>query len=69
MTSVSNLALVLQYLTKYKAAEDMNRGAREGHEKALEKEHPDTLTSLHCLALLSSNTQTGASSGITKEGG
>ncbi|XTI88310.1 hypothetical protein V2W45_1343129 [Cenococcum geophilum] len=33
-------------------AEEMNRRALEGREKALEKEHPDTLTSIYCLAFL-----------------
>ncbi|KAF2802651.1 HET-domain-containing protein [Mytilinidion resinicola] len=52
LTSVSNLALVLQYQGKYEQAEDMNRRALEGSEKALGKEHPDTLTSVYCLAYL-----------------
>ncbi|OCK93228.1 uncharacterized protein K441DRAFT_662008 [Cenococcum geophilum 1.58] len=30
----------------------MNRRALEGKEKALGKEHPDTLTSVYCLAYL-----------------
>ncbi|KAH7108855.1 hypothetical protein B0J11DRAFT_545515 [Dendryphion nanum] len=30
----------------------MNRRALEGREKALGKEHPDTLTSVYCLAFL-----------------
>ncbi|KAF2463882.1 uncharacterized protein BDR25DRAFT_329448 [Lindgomyces ingoldianus] len=37
---------------KYEAAEEMNRRALEGREKALGKEHPDTLTSVYCLAFL-----------------
>jgi len=52
LTSVSNLAVVLQYQGKYEAAEEMNRRALEGREKALGKEHPDTLTSVYCLAFL-----------------
>ncbi|KAF2786064.1 hypothetical protein K505DRAFT_368547 [Melanomma pulvis-pyrius CBS 109.77] len=43
------LGLVLQYRGKYEAAEEMNRQALEGREKALGKEHPDTLTSVYCL--------------------
>ncbi|KAF2462588.1 uncharacterized protein BDR25DRAFT_387040 [Lindgomyces ingoldianus] len=30
----------------------MNRRALEGREKALGKDHPDTLTSVYCLAYL-----------------
>jgi Tfp pilus assembly protein PilF len=44
LTSVSNLAGVLQYQGKYEAAEEMNRRALEEREKALGKDHPDTLT-------------------------
>jgi hypothetical protein len=36
----------------YNTAEEMNRRALEGREKALGKEHPDTLTSVYCLAYL-----------------
>ncbi|PVH90979.1 hypothetical protein DM02DRAFT_509339, partial [Periconia macrospinosa] len=50
LTSMSNLALVLQYQGKYEAAEEMNRRALEGSEKTLGKEHPDTLTSVNNLA-------------------
>jgi len=52
LTSVNNLALVLQYRGKYEAAEEMNWRALEGYEKGLGKEHPDTLTSVDCLAYL-----------------
>ncbi|KAK5676701.1 hypothetical protein LTR17_027732, partial [Elasticomyces elasticus] len=52
LTSVSNLALVLQYQGQYEAAEAMNRRALEGREKVLGKEHPDTLTSVGNLALV-----------------
>jgi hypothetical protein len=45
MTSVSNLALILQYQGKYEEAEDMNRRALEGREKVLGVDHPDTLDS------------------------
>lgn len=47
LTSVSNLAGVLQYQGKYEAAEAMNRRALEGREKVLGKEHPDTLSSVN----------------------
>ncbi|KAI9781829.1 MAG: hypothetical protein M1816_002179, partial [Peltula sp. TS41687] len=50
LTSVSNLAGVLQHQGKYEAAEEMNRRALEGYEKALGKEHPHTLTSVSNLA-------------------
>ena len=35
-----------------RASTEMNRRALEGSEKAPGKEHPNTLTSLHCLAFL-----------------
>jgi len=47
---VSNLASVLQQQGKYEAAEEMNRRALEGREKALGKQHPDTLSSVSILA-------------------
>ncbi|OCK74142.1 TPR-like protein [Lepidopterella palustris CBS 459.81] len=52
LTSISNLASVLQNQGKYKAAEEMNRRALEGRDNALGKEHPDTLTSVSNLALV-----------------
>jgi len=52
MTSVGNLALVLQYLGKYEATEEINWRALEGRKKALGKEHPNTLTSICCLVFL-----------------
>ena len=52
LTSVNNLALVLQYQGKYDEAEAMNRQALDGYEKVLGKEHPDTLTSVNNLALV-----------------
>ena len=52
LTSVGNMALVLQYQGKYEAAEEMNQRALVGREKALGKEHPDTLTSVNNLALV-----------------
>jgi tetratricopeptide (TPR) repeat protein len=52
LTSVSNLALLLQNQGKYEEAETMNRRTLERKEKALGKEHPDTLTSVYCFAYL-----------------
>jgi tetratricopeptide (TPR) repeat protein len=52
LTSVNNLAEVLQYRGKYEAAEDMNRQALAEREKVLGVEHPDTLTSISNLALV-----------------
>lgn len=49
---MNNLVLVLQYQGKYEAAEEMNRRALEGREKVLGKEHPSSLTSVYCVALL-----------------
>ena len=43
---------MLRYQGKYEAAEEMNRRALEGREKALGKEYPDTLTSVYRLAFL-----------------
>ncbi|KAK1838138.1 TPR domain protein (kinesin light chain) [Colletotrichum chrysophilum] len=50
LTSVNNLASVLQYQGKYEEAEQMNRQALDGYEKVLGKEHPNTLTSVDNLA-------------------
>jgi hypothetical protein len=44
-------AFVLQDQGKYKAAEEINWRALEGHKKAVGKEHPSTLTSVGNLAL------------------
>ncbi len=52
LTSVSNLASVLQDQGKYEAAERMNRQALKGKEKALGTDHPETLTSVCNLAYL-----------------
>jgi tetratricopeptide (TPR) repeat protein len=52
LTSVNNLASVLQNQGKYEEPETMNRRALEGREKALGKEHPDMLMSVYCLAYL-----------------
>ncbi|KAL6406226.1 Kinesin light chain [Ilyonectria robusta] len=50
LTSISNLALVLQHQGKYEEAEQMNRRDLDGCEKVLGREHPDTLTSVNNLA-------------------
>jgi len=52
LTSVSNLALVLERRGRYKEAESMNRRALEGSEKELGANYPDTLTSISNLALV-----------------
>ncbi|KAM6516645.1 hypothetical protein FALCPG4_014823 [Fusarium falciforme] len=52
LTSVSNLASVLQSQGKYAEAELMNRRVLEGSEKVLGGEHPDTLTSVNNLGLV-----------------
>jgi hypothetical protein len=44
--------LALQHQGKYEAAKEMNRRALAGREKALDVEHPDTLTSVSNLASL-----------------
>jgi len=43
---------MLQYQGKYEEAEQINRRALEGYEKALGKEHPNTLTSVNNLAFV-----------------
>ncbi|OAF60699.1 hypothetical protein VC83_03636 [Pseudogymnoascus destructans] len=52
LTSVSNLASVLQRQGRYEEAESMNRRALEGRERELGVTHPDTLTSVSNLALV-----------------
>ena len=52
LTSVNNLAGLLQDQGDHKAAEELHRRALEGREKVLGKEHPDTLMSVWCLAAL-----------------
>jgi len=52
LTSLSNLATVLELQGKYAAAEEMERRALEGRETVLGREHPDTLVSLSNLALV-----------------
>jgi hypothetical protein len=50
LTSVSNLASVLQCRGKYEIAEEMNRRILKGRENVLEVEHSFTLTSVSNLA-------------------
>ncbi|KFY67480.1 hypothetical protein V496_01551 [Pseudogymnoascus sp. VKM F-4515 (FW-2607)] len=50
LTSVSNLASVLQSQGRYEEAESMNRRALEGSERELGINHPGTLTSVSNLA-------------------
>ncbi|KAF2677749.1 kinesin light chain 1 [Lentithecium fluviatile CBS 122367] len=50
LTSMSNLAGVLDSQGKYKEAESMNRQTLVRREKVLGSEHPDTLTSMNNLA-------------------
>jgi tetratricopeptide (TPR) repeat protein len=50
LTSMSNLALVLDRQGKYEEAEAMNRQTLAGYEKVLGPEHPHTLTSMSNLA-------------------
>jgi tetratricopeptide (TPR) repeat protein len=50
LTSVSNLASVLERQGRYQEAESMNRRALEGYEKELGVNHPYTLTSVDNLA-------------------
>lgn len=51
LTSVDDVASVLQYQGKYEAAE-MHRRALDGGERVLGKEHPATLLSVNDLALI-----------------
>jgi tetratricopeptide (TPR) repeat protein len=50
LTSMSNLAGVLDRQGKYSEAEEMNQQTLELRERVLGKEHPDTLTSMNDLA-------------------
>jgi tetratricopeptide (TPR) repeat protein len=50
LTSVNNLALVLESQGRYEEAEAMNRRALAGREKELGVNHPDTLTSVNNIA-------------------
>jgi tetratricopeptide (TPR) repeat protein len=57
LTSMNNLALVLNGQGKYEEAEAMHRQTLARKEKLLGHEHPDTLGSVHCLAHLLSTTR------------
>ena len=50
LTSMNNLANVLQRMKKYEEAEQMHRQTLELREKVLGREHPDTLTTMRNLA-------------------
>ena len=52
LTSMSNLAGVLDSLGKYEESEAMNRQTLAQREKVLGPEHPDTLMSINNLALV-----------------
>jgi tetratricopeptide (TPR) repeat protein len=52
LTSMNNLASVLDSQGKYEEAEAMHRQTLALKEKVLSKEHPSTLTSIYCLARL-----------------
>jgi tetratricopeptide (TPR) repeat protein len=52
LTSMNNLAFVLDSQGKYEEAEAMHRQTLATREKVLGHEHPDTLTSIYCLAHL-----------------
>ena len=52
LTSMNNLALVLNSQGKYEEAEAMHRETVATREKVLGREHPDTLTSMSNLALV-----------------
>ena len=52
LTSMNNLARVLDNQGKYEEAEEMHRQALALRETVLGKEHPDTLTSMNNLALV-----------------
>jgi tetratricopeptide (TPR) repeat protein len=51
LTSMSNLAVVLERQGKYEEAESMSRQTLAQREKVLGPEHPDTLTSMGNLAV------------------
>ena len=57
LTSMSNLAGVLDSQGKYEEAEAMNRQTLARREKVLGPEHLDTLTSVYCLAHLLAKVQ------------
>jgi hypothetical protein len=55
LNSLALIALVLQNQGKYEKAEEMNQRALAGYEKVLGLDHPNTLTSVYCLANLLDN--------------
>lgn len=55
LTSIDNLAKVLQCQGMYEEAEVMNRRALAGRDKVLGEEHPDTLISVSNLTLVLSS--------------
>jgi hypothetical protein len=52
LTSMNNLARVLDIQGKYEAAKEMHQRALELSKKVLGSEHPYTLTSMNNLALV-----------------
>ena len=52
LTSMNNLALVLDRQGKYEEAEGMHRQTLALSETELGKKHPETLISAYCLAYL-----------------
>ncbi|CUS08030.1 unnamed protein product, partial [Tuber aestivum] len=52
LSSLNNLAIVLQYQRKFIESETMHRRALEGRKKVLGLDHPDTLNSLKNLAIV-----------------
>lgn len=52
LTSMNNLALILNKQGKYEAAETIHRQTLAIYKKILEKKHPNTLTSIYCLTNL-----------------
>ncbi|KAH0559111.1 hypothetical protein GP486_004323 [Trichoglossum hirsutum] len=55
LTSMSNLASLLDNQGKYERAEEMHQQALDGYEKLLGKEHPSTLESMNNLASVLGN--------------
>ncbi|KAF2623085.1 hypothetical protein BU25DRAFT_478646 [Macroventuria anomochaeta] len=52
LTSMSNLALVLQHRGKYKQAMRLNQQSLDGFREILGKRHPSALTSMSNLAVV-----------------
>ena len=55
LSSINNLASVLDSQGKYEEAEVMHRWALKGLEKVLGPEHPHTVTNVNNLALVLSS--------------